>query len=69
MKDNKTVRIKLPKAPIGEEESVFVGCNGVCYNILRGVEVEVPECVAAILLESERAEDNARDFLMQKAGK
>lgn len=44
----KTVRIKLPKER-REQEDVFVGVNERTWLIKRGVEVEVPECVAEVL--------------------
>lgn len=44
----KTVRIKLPKER-REQEDVFVGVNERTWLIKRGVEVEIPECVAEVL--------------------
>ena len=57
------VKIKLPKAASGEAERVFVGLNGKCYTIARGVEVLVPKGVAQILASAEQAEDEARAYL------
>lgn len=58
-KKEKMVTIKLPRPAKGESESQFVGLNGKRYLIKKGVEVEVPEAVAEILLNSEKAEEDA----------
>ena len=47
-KKEKTVRIRLPKDR-RDQEDVFVGINEKTWLIKRGVEVEVPECVAEVL--------------------
>ena len=44
----KSVKIRLPKER-REQEDVFVGINGRTWLIRRGVEVEVPVCVAEVL--------------------
>ena len=44
----KTVKIRLPKER-REQEDVFVGINGRTWLIKRGIEVEVPVCVAEVL--------------------
>lgn len=44
----KTVKIRLPKER-REQEDVFVGINERTWLIKRGVEVEVPVCVAEVL--------------------
>ena len=51
------VKVKIPRAPAGESDTVFVGLNGKNYLIKRGVEVEVPVGVAKILEYSEQAKD------------
>lgn len=48
----KTVKIKLPKSR-AEQEDVFVSVNNRTFLIARGVEVEVPECVAEVLTHRE----------------
>lgn len=53
---SKKVKIMLPRARVGEEDTKFVGYNGVGYQIKRGEEVEVPEGVAKILATSEAEE-------------
>lgn len=44
----KTVRIRLPKER-RDNDDVFVGINQRTWLIKRGVEVEVPACVAEVL--------------------
>ena len=48
----KTVKIKLPKER-RDQEDVFVGVNERTWLIKRGVEVEVPQCVAEVLFNRE----------------
>ena len=57
----KTVKIRIPKT---KEESgdVFVSVNQRTFQIQRGVEVEVPECVAEVLRHKEEAEEAAWSF-------
>ena len=57
----KTVKIRIPKT---KEESgdVFVSVNQRTFQIQRGVEVEVPECVAEVLRHKEEAEEAALSF-------
>ena len=47
-KKEKTVKIRLPKER-RDQEDVFVGINERTWLIKRGVEAEVPECVAEVL--------------------
>ena len=51
-KNEKTVKIRLPRDR-QEQEDVFVGINERTWLIKRGVEVEVPECVAEVLRHRE----------------
>ncbi len=51
-KNEKTVKIRLPRDR-REQEDVFVGINERTWLIKRGVEVEVPECVAEVLRHRE----------------
>ena len=44
----KTVRIRLPKER-RDNDDVFVGINQRTWLIKRGMEVEVPACVAEVL--------------------
>lgn len=59
----KKVRVKLPKAPRGEENFVITSVNGQTYKVQRGVEVDVPEPIAEVLRHSEEAQDRADEFI------
>lgn len=48
----KLIKIRLPKER-RDQEDVFVGVNERTWLIKRGVEVEVPECVAEVLRDRE----------------
>lgn len=52
----KLVKIKIPKTQ-KEKEDVWVSINERSWTIKRGVEVEVPECVALALEDQQRALD------------
>lgn len=62
----KKVRIRIPKTR-SETEDVYVSVNNRNWLIQRGVEVEVPECVAEVLRNSELAEEAALRFIEQNA--
>ena len=54
VKKEKMVKIRLPKTkPDEDDERVWV--NNRSWQIKRGVEVEVPECVAEVLRNKEIA--------------
>ena len=59
----KKVKIKLQKLRDSKDQSVFVGVNDETYLIQRGVEVEVPDYVAAIIHNSEHALDEADEYI------
>ena len=48
----KTVKIRIPKFKANQED-VFVSVNERTWIVKRGVEVEVPECVAEVIRHSE----------------
>lgn len=55
------VKIKLPR--IGKNDAdVFVSVNERTWLIKRGVEVEVPACVAEVLKHQEEMEEEAYNF-------
>ena len=60
-KGEKTVKIKLPKER-RDQENVFVGVNERTWLIKRGVEVEVPECVAEGLINREHMLESIMAF-------
>ena len=57
-----TVKIKLPKERDKKEDAVFVSVNERTWLIKKGVEVEVPKCVAEVLELREKALEEAYDF-------
>jgi hypothetical protein len=52
-KGEKMVKLRLFKDKKAYKDDVFVGVNGRTWQIKRGVEVEVPECVAEVLRHQE----------------
>ena len=48
----KMVKIRIPRTK-SDQEDVFVSVNLSTWAIKRGVEVEVPECVAEVLRHQE----------------
>ena len=63
-KTEKMVKIKLPLSRT-EKDDVPVGVNGRTWLIKRGVEVEVPECVAEVLKHKEEMLDLAMEYEAQ----
>lgn len=57
----KTVKIRLPRER-KDQEDVFVSINERTWLIKRGVEVEVPECVAALLHDQEHMLEQIMEF-------
>ena len=57
----KRVTIFIPRDKENGESSVFVAVNDRTFLIKRGENVEVPECVAEVIAESERLADLAFD--------
>lgn len=56
-----TVKIRLPRTRKDEPDE-FVSVNERTWLIQRGVEVEVPACVAEVLRHREEAMEEAYDF-------
>ena len=57
-KEEKTVKIRIPKE-FASQDDVFVSVNERTWLIKRGETVEVPECVAEVLANSERMREEA----------
>lgn len=55
------VKIKLPRGS-KKDGDVFVSVNERTWLIKRGVEVEVPACVAEVLAHSEEMEEEIEAF-------
>ena len=64
----KTVKIKLPRER-RDQEDVFVGVNERTWLIKRGVEVEVPQCVAEVLMNREQMLESIMAFQNEKSAK
>ena len=50
----KMVKVRIPRTK-ADQEDVFVSVNLRTWIVKRGVEVEVPECVAEVLRHQEEA--------------
>lgn len=57
----KTVKVYVPKTRELTDD-VFVSVNSRTWQIMRGVEVEVPECVAEQLLHQQKMQEEALAF-------
>ena len=57
-KKEKTVKIRLPRTK-EDSADVYVSVNDRSWLIQRGVEVEVPECVAEVLRNQDVAIEKA----------
>ena len=53
----KMVKIRIPKLKANQED-VFVSVNERTWLVKRGVEVEVPECVAEVIRHSEEMHEH-----------
>lgn len=67
-KAEKTVKIKLPLSRT-EKDDVPVAVNDRTWLIKRGVEVEVPECVAEVLKHQEEMLSQSMEFEAAHADK
>lgn len=57
----KTVKVRIPKTK-EQQDDVFVSVNNRTWQIMRGVEVEVPECVAEVLMHQQEMLEEAMAF-------
>lgn len=62
----KMVKIRIPRVKGDSNDDVYVSINERTWLIQRGVDVEVPECVAALLNDQAEAEDAAYRFSASK---
>ena len=56
-------KVFLPRGRKNEENFVIVSVNGRSYKIMKGVEAEVPECVAEVLENSRMMAEAARRYV------
>ena len=61
-----TVKVRLPKTR-ADQEDVFVSVNMRTWIVKRGVEVEVPECVAEVLRHQEEMLETIMLFEQERA--
>lgn len=59
------VSIRLFKDDVNYRDDVFVAVNGHSFQIQRGVEVEVPRCIAEVIANSE-VQDHAASMLIER---
>ena len=67
-KTEKLVKIRIPRTK-GDDSDVYVSVNARTWLIKRGVEVEVPECVAEVLRNSEAMQEEAYAYSASKESK
>jgi hypothetical protein len=65
-KKEKMVKIRLPRDK--KNPTLFVSVNDRNWLIKRGIDVEVPECVAEVMRNAERAQVEADEFEAQVVG-
>ena len=58
----KLVKIRIPRER-DRQDDVFVCVNGRTWLIKRGVEVEVPECVAEVIRNAEDVAEKAYAYM------
>ena len=63
----KMSKVFLPRGRKNEENFVIVSVNGRNYKIMKGVEVEVPECVAEVLENAAMMAEAARRYVDERA--
>ncbi len=61
---SKRVTVRLPRLPGQNAEQVeFFSVNGMNYRIKRGETVEIPEEVAEVIRNAEKAEEYAMNYV------
>lgn len=61
---SKRVQVKIPRLPGQNAEQVeFFSVNGKNYRIQRGIYVDVPEAVAEVIRNGEKAEEYALTYV------
>ena len=63
----KMVKILLPRGRKNEENFVIVSVNGRSWEIMRGVEVSVPDYVAEVLENGRMMAEAARRYVDERA--
>ena len=57
-----TVSVTIPRGRKQEENFVIVSVNGRSFKIMKGVQVEVPDYVAEVLVNSRMMAEEARRY-------
>ena len=60
---DKMTTIMLPRGRKNEENFVIVSVNGRSFQIMKGVEVQVPDYVAEVLENNRRMAEEARRYV------
>ena len=64
---DKMTTIMLPRGRKNEENFVIVSVNGRSFQIMKGVEVEVPDYIAEVLANNRRMAEEARRYVDRMA--
>ena len=62
-----TVSVTIPRGRKQEENFVIVSVNGRSFKIMKGVQVEVPDYVAEVLVNSRMMAETARRYVDERA--
>lgn len=62
-----TVSVTIPRGRKQEENFVIVSVNGRSFKIMKGVQVEVPDYVAEVLVNSRMMAEEARRYMDRMA--
>lgn len=62
-----TVSVTIPRGHKQEENFVIVSVNGRSFKIMKGVQVEVPDYVAEVLVNSRMMAEEARRYVDRMA--
>lgn len=63
----KMVSVTIPRGRKQEENFVIVSVNGRSFKIMKGVQVEVPDFVREVLVNSRMMADEARRYVDKMA--
>ncbi len=62
-----TVSVTIPRGRKQEENFIIVSVNGRSFKIMKGVQVEVPDYVAEVLVNSRMMAEEARRYVDRMA--
>ena len=64
---DKMKTVMLPRGRKNEENFVIVSVNGRSFQIMKGVEVQVPDYIAEVLSNNRRMAEEARRYVDRMA--